>query len=398
MKKLIAFLCSILFCFLFMFAMKEYYANKIHDKYYDKAAEILTEDKFKSIILQKESIKATDDLLMFGSSEFEASTGYSTHPFNFFNNKKDGFQVNLIGEAGYKSLVHAVDFGAVGKDLKNKKVVFVLSPQWFIKGGILENAFESNSSEYQVYGFLLNTSIDRKLKATLANRILKISKKNPNKDFEIMRNYCELYSKDDLYHRALQYIMTPYYWMRYELLSIKDEIKSYKLLKSNNKMPKYEDTIHRNINWDTELKNAVANAKKNCHDGFGMNDTAYKNMIKDGFKKEKGSMKKTSYKVSPEYDDFKLLLDVCKEEGIKPLILNIPVNGKWYDYCGLSKDDRTAYYDKINKMVKSYGFEVADFSNHEYDNYFLLDGAHLGWKGWVYVNKAIDQYYHENKK
>ena len=78
-----------------------------------------------------------------------------------------------------------------------------------------------------------------------------------------MRNYCELYSKDDLYHRALQYSMTPYYWMRYELLSIKDEIKSDKLLKPNNKTPKYEKQVQRNINWDRELKNAVVNAKKN---------------------------------------------------------------------------------------------------------------------------------------
>ena len=136
--------------------------------------------------------------------------------------------------------------------------------------------------------------------------------------------------------------------------------------------------------------------KKIVNSQFGMDDSAYKNMTKNGLEKEKGSMKKSSYSVSPEYDDFKLLLDVCKEEGIKPLILNIPVNGKWYDYCGFNKEDRKAYYNKTNEMAKSYGFEVADFSGHEYDDYFLKDGSHLGWKRWVYVNKAIDQYYHEN--
>ncbi|MBV7273738.1 D-alanyl-lipoteichoic acid biosynthesis protein DltD [Clostridiaceae bacterium UIB06] len=394
MKKLIAFLFSILFCFLFIFGMKEYYANKIHDEYYDKAAEMLTDNKFKSLILQKEGVKSGDNLLMFGSSEFEVSRDYATHPYNFFNNKKAGFQVDLIGRAGYQSLVHAVDFGALGKELKNQKVVFVLSPQWFTKGGISENTFEANSSEYQVYGFLLNPSIDRKLKITLAKRILQISKKKSNKDFQIMRNYCELYSNDDLYNRALQYSMTPYYWIRYELLSIKDEINSDKLLKSNKKMSKYEKEIPKNINWNSELKNAVDNAKKRSHNKFGMDDSSYKNMTKKGLKN--GSMKNSSYKVSPEYDDFKLLLDVCKEEGIRPLILNIPVNGKWYDYCGFNKADRKAYYNKINKIVKSYGFQVADFSNHEYDDYFLKDGSHLGWKGWIYVNKAIDQYYHEN--
>ena len=79
---------------------------------------------------------------MFGSSEFESSRGYAAHPFSF-DYKKNGFQVNLIGKAGYQCLVHAVNFGALGKDLKNQKVVFVLSPQWFSRGGIPEKTFES---------------------------------------------------------------------------------------------------------------------------------------------------------------------------------------------------------------------------------------------------------------
>ncbi|MEF2111721.1 D-alanyl-lipoteichoic acid biosynthesis protein DltD, partial [Clostridium frigoriphilum] len=43
------------------------------------------------------------------------------------------------------------------------------------------------------------------------------------------------------------------------------------------------------------------------------------------------------------------------------------------------------------------GFEVADFSKYEDENYFLMDSAHIGWKGWVYVNEAIDKYYNKNK-
>lgn len=32
----------------------------------------------------------------------------------------------------------------------------------------------------------------------------------------------------------------------------------------------------------------------------------------------------------------------------------------------------------------------------EYEDYFLKDVMHLGWKGWVYVDEAIDKYYKEN--
>lgn len=396
MKRLIAFLCSLFLCFLFMIGIKEYYAYKISDKYNYKAAEILSDDKFKSITLQKESIKNGDNLLMFGSSEFESSKKYSTHPFNFFNNKNNGYQVNLIGRAGYKSLIHAIDIASLGSDMKNQKIVFVLSPQWFIKGGIDENTFEACSSELQVYEFLSNPNINQKEKDFLTKRILEISKKKPNKEFQIMRTYCELYSKKDTSSKFLKFIMAPYYRCRHELLSIREKIISYDVLKHNNMLSKYKLPRKTSFDWEKELNKAVFNAQKNSDNEFGMDNNSYKYITKGKLEKLRNSMKKISYDSSPEYDDFRLFLDICKAEKIKPLIINIPVNGRWYDYCGFNKEDRLIYYNKVNSIIKEYGFDVADFSDHEYDNYFLKDGTHLGWKGWIYVDKAIDQFYHQN--
>lgn len=399
MKKVIAFLCSILLCFGFLIFFQSYYDSIISKKYYDKFGENLTTNKFKSPVLQKNGVKQGDNLMMFGSSEFEASDGYSTHPFKFFDGKKADFQINLIGRAGYKTLVHATDFGALGSSLKGQKVVFVLSPQWFTKGGIDENTFEANSSELQVYGFLFNPVLSLNSKQQLSKRIISISSKKPNKDFQIMRDFCNLYNKNDIITTSKRNLMAPYYWIRYKLLTLKDDIESNKNLKSNQKYAKHQSTKHTNFNWNLELKKAVDTAKpKSNNNQFGMENNVYNTMTKGNLEKLKGSMKNASYIESPEYKDFNLLLQVCKEEGIKPLILNIPVNGKWYDYAGFNKGDRQIYYEKINKMIKSYGFEVADFSSHENEDYFLKDGSHLGWKGWVYVNEAIDKYYNENKK
>ena len=135
---------------------------------------------------------------------------------------------------------------------------------------------------------------------------------------------------------------------------------------------------------------------KSNNNKFGMNNKVYNHVYKMKLQTMKNSSKHNSYIESPEYEDFKLLLDGCKDEVIKQLILNIPVNGKWYDYVGYNKSDRLAYYKKIDTMVNSYGFKVADFSKYENKNYFLMDSAHIGWKGWVYVNEAIDKYYNEN--
>lgn len=399
MKKVIAFICSLFISFLLIIGIKEYYAYKIHFNYYDKVAEILTDSKFKSLTLQRESILRGDNLLMFGSSEFESGRKYFSHPFKFYNDKNDGFQVNLIGKAGYKSLVHAIDFGALGENLKNQKVVFVLSPQWFIKGGIDANTLEANSSELQIDEFLLNPSITSKEKEYLAERIVKVTSKNSNPDFQTMINLCKLYSKQDLQTKALKFILTPYYYARYQLLSIKDELNSYNIIKNNQtqRFVSYKFPSKTNFDWQKELSKASYDASINSNNSFGIDNNSLRVMTKGNLEKFKNSMKKISYDNSPEYEDFKLLLDICKTEGIKPLIINIPVNGMWYDYCGFNKDDRQIYYNKVNSMIKAYGFQCADFSNHEYDNYFLHDGTHLGLKGWIYVDKAINQYYHQNK-
>jgi Protein involved in D-alanine esterification of lipoteichoic acid and wall teichoic acid (D-alanine transfer protein) len=44
-------------------------------------------------------------------------------------------------------------------------------------------------------------------------------------------------------------------------------------------------------------------------------------------------------------------------------------------------------------MIQEKGFTVADFSDKEYEKYFLKDIMHIGWKGWVYVNQSLVQFH-----
>ena len=41
---------------------------------------------------------------------------------------------------------------------------------------------------------------------------------------------------------------------------------------------------------------------------------------------------------------------------------------------------------------------MADFSNKEYEEYFLKDIMHLGWKGWVYLDDKVYQFYKKQAK
>ncbi len=50
---------------------------------------------------------------------------------------------------------------------------------------------------------------------------------------------------------------------------------------------------------------------------------------------------------------------------------------------------------KVREQVEKAGYPVVDFSGHEYDKYFLKDTIHLGWKGWIYFDEAVQNFYTE---
>jgi D-alanyl-lipoteichoic acid biosynthesis protein DltD len=392
-------LCSIVASVLIMtsllYFVSKSYEFRLDNEYSNKIGGIYSlTDRDKGLWLQEKIANQGDNIIIYGSSEL-GTTSLQYHPSNFFQGEKDGFQINIIGRGYSQSIIHAVNLGAMGNNLKGKKVVVIISPQWFSAGGLGSSEFGMNFSELQFYELMFNKGIDKSLKLAAASRVGQLS--NNNQDLTHIKIFCKLYSSNNFLSKSALLLLTPYYKIKYFLLGIKDKIKTDKLLKVYGGKDVQEASSKDKIDWEGQkLKAAEDGEKESDNNEFGIENGYYDQYIKDNLVKYKDSYKTNSFLESPEYDDFKLLLNVCKENGIKPLIVSVPVNGKWYDYCGFDKNDRNEYYKKVKQIVDSYGFEIADFSGYEYEKYFLKDIMHLGWKGWVYVNEAIDKYYHEN--
>lgn len=88
-----------------------------------------------------------------------------------------------------------------------------------------------------------------------------------------------------------------------------------------------------------------------------------------------------------------MMFDILKDVGVEFMFVIIFVNGKWYDYIGFLKKGCIDYYKKVNKQIRVKGFQVVDFLGYEYDLYFMKDIIYIGWKGWVYVDKVINEFY-----
>ena len=94
-----------------------------------------------------------DGYLCFGSSEWYISKNrVSMCPQTVFGESNSGVDMTYIGEGYDQSLWQAIAAGAYGSNGKvvNRKVMIVVSPQWFFKSSGDENKFYTKFS-YSLY-------------------------------------------------------------------------------------------------------------------------------------------------------------------------------------------------------------------------------------------------------
>lgn len=119
-----------------------------------KSATSMNPTVVQGVAIQQKML-ATDKtyLPIFGSSELSRVDQF--HPNVFAEKYNRGYTPFLIGRPGTQSLSHYLDIKAMGSELKGKKVVFILSPQWFQPAGVDDGHFGGNFSPLQAYKFAM---------------------------------------------------------------------------------------------------------------------------------------------------------------------------------------------------------------------------------------------------
>ncbi|MFR9168854.1 MAG: D-alanyl-lipoteichoic acid biosynthesis protein DltD [Gordonibacter urolithinfaciens] len=93
-----------------------------------------------------------------------------------------------------------------------------------------------------------------------------------------------------------------------------------------------------------------------------------------GYDAERGQ---TFSQADEEYADLACFLQVCRETGIEPLVVILPVHGAWYDREDVSATSgrRTTSACAASPTRRA---RLRDFSTCEYEKYFLCDTVHPG--------------------
>lgn len=344
-----------------------------------------------SSIIAKDILDDSNDLFLFGSSEM--SINVKQNSIKLFPIKGADYNVSCFGRGYVQDLQQATYIG--GSDIKSdQKIAYILSLQWFDDSdGVDADKFASNFSQIQFYNFLNNPKISEENKQYYCKRVYSLLEEADKYPAEAL--YARLYSASNLLKKVCMVVMDPYYKISNYLSEIKDKALIYKEMK---KLPekKPEDKL-KEVNWDEEEnKIDMENEEKVSTNQFHLSDDYYNKNIKDDLDYLKGYLKGKDLISSVEMNDFKFFLSVCRDLNIKPYIIMPPVNGWYYDYLGLDKDERYQYYDEIDRLSKEQGLDVLDLREYEYKKDFLMDVMHLGEEGWLKVSEGI--YNHFNEK
>lgn len=326
-----------------------------------------------------DAASAENTVLLFGSSELSTPSSVIPQvPAEVFGMNDYGLDLMCIGEAYDQSLWQAIAAGAYGSQVKNKKVILIVSPTWFEDDGLDNETFKLRFS-YELYrAFCENSAISESSKAYVEKRLAE-----QGIDPMTIAAGTRSTALDVLNDQILSAIAD--LQIRKDLVDVRERAFDRSFSKAASRVTP--------LDFDALYEAALADAQAACTtNDWGMDDAFYQGSIEGKLDRLKGTQTDESFQNQTEYQDFSFFLKVCKEAGLEPLVIISPVHGEFYDWVGTSQTDRQRCYDRIKEICAAHNVACEDYSDKEYETYFLHDIVHFGWTGWVAVEEAIYNY------
>ena len=346
--------------------------------------------------------RLVDSIPVFGSSELVTlPTDVPQVPRGLLGTHDYGLDFWCVGDAGYMSLWHAIALGAYAGPMvsslapsgelaagvfdarASNKVVLIVSPQWFYPGGAWRDAVTSHFSFRLWRAFCQSPNVTPAQVEYCRGRLLERGvdalsvRAGCDDTLPDLANAVALGFKEEHETRAQ---------IRYVLRDRPDIIVDKADVQAADGAP----------DWDALLAEAAEQAREETtSNDFGFLDSFWNEHLANDFAagKYKDSQKSDNLLMAPTEDkDLALALDVARQGGLDVLCVLLPWSGPWEDYRGLSKTQRDRRNETLRSIVTSHGARLADFSERAYEPYFVYDGTHPGWVGWLEIERAVYEF------
>lgn len=341
--------------------------------------------KNQGLAIQRAAAHARNVLPIYGSSELRVPDAPERGNI-FFRTAPTGFQLSPVGSGGANPLIMLQKVGALGSHLRGKKLAISLSPGWFLTANPSWKGYNGNFSPMAATEMVFGTALDFDLKQKIASRMLQCPSTLENRP--LLEVALKLLSSGRWFDDALFCALWPLGKAQVALLELEDHLAAFNHVRRNINpvSPRRPETL----DWPrliakvettktTDPPDASKPAGLNVQIAPGARDVGFRYGVK----------------VSPSWIDLELLLRILASVHARPLILSMPIAGDFYDHAGVSRSAREDYYTKLRALVQRYHFAVVEFKGHDEDPTFLIRHQnHLTAKGWMYYDRALDDFFH----
>ena len=341
--------------------------------------------KNQGLAFQRAAVHAANVLLVYGSSELRVPAAPERGNI-FYRAAPTGFQLSPVGSGGANPLIMLQKVGSVGSDLRGKKVAISLSPRWFFTAKPSWHGYKGNFSSMAATEMVFGTALDFDLKRSIASRMLECPDTLENRP--LLEIALTRLASGRWYDRIVFYALWPAGKAQSAVLELQDHLAALHHIRHD---AKPAPRLHTEIpDWSKLI--AKASQAKPTDIGKKKKFLNFDRQISPGSRDVRF---RSGIKASPAWIDLELLLRSLATVHARPLILSMPIAGDFYDYAGVSRLAREDYYAKLRALVHRYHFAVVEFEDHDEDPGFLIrHQSHLTAKGWVYYNRALDDFFH----
>ncbi|GAB2026882.1 D-alanyl-lipoteichoic acid biosynthesis protein DltD [Lactovum odontotermitis] len=346
---------------------------------------------FTGYSVKKQAFSDSRFLPILGSSELGHIDPF--HPSSYFTKYPAGFTPYLAGQPGTTSLTQYFYVNSVAQQLKNRKIVFIISPQWFTQKGMREDELSNFVSKGEIYSWMKSADPKSEDTAKLAKRLLQFKFSNSESTIHtVLKRFANNQAMTEQQKISVSFSLQ--FWRKEDLLFsgvsqlTTNQIGLHsKIKKMSRLLPKYQ-----NFEKLDELAGYLGKKSSSSND-FRINNKVWKKISRSPEKMRKGRLEQVDYLESPEYNDFQQLLNVFAENHNDVLFVIQPVNGSWYSYLGLSEQKLEDFSVKIQKQLRSQGFnQITDLTDYYNTPYAVGDTIHLGYRGWLAADLAIEKF------
>jgi D-alanine transfer protein len=342
--------------------------------------------KKQGLAFQRAAARAPNVLPLYGSSEL-VTPPISERASIFFSTAPTGFQVSPVGAGGANPLNMLQKIAALGWDLRAKRLAISLSPGWLLSSNRgWRKGYEGSFSPMAVSEMVFGTALDFHLKRDIASRMLDYPstlESRPFLEFALKR-----LASGRWLDRVVFCALWPLGKVQTVILELQDHFAAFTYIR--HKIKPAAQSHPELLDW-SELISTVSGPRSTDEDEA----TKAASLNEEKIPGHGDAKFQNDMNASHGWTDLELLLRTLARLHACPLLLSMPIAGDLYDRKGVSRSARENYYARLRAVVERYHFALVEFEGHDEDPAFLYrHQSHLTAKGWIYYNRALDDFFH----